>query len=73
MIVRKITQGFVVQEFNAETGRCLSQEFVAGDQVEWENRAGESISDGDFGIDLEGLYFPLEMRQSEEEARGDSA
>lgn len=34
MIVRKITTGFVVQEFDEETGRCLTQEFIAGDQVE---------------------------------------
>lgn len=72
MIVRKITTGFVVQEFDAETGRCVSQEFIAGDQVEFEDRQGNSISDGDFGIDLEGLYFPLEMKQPEEADRADS-
>jgi hypothetical protein len=31
MILRKITTGFVVQKFDSETGRCLSQEFVAGE------------------------------------------
>ena len=72
MIVRKITTGFVVQEFDAETGRCVSQEFVAGDQVEWEDRQGNAISDGDFGLDLEGLYHPLEMKAPEEKDRGDS-
>lgn len=70
MIVRKITTGFVVQEFDAETGRCVSQEFIAGDQVDWEDRQGNTISDGDFGIDLEGLYYPLEMKQPEEADRG---
>lgn len=72
MNVRKITPGFVVQQFDAETGRCLSQEFVAGDQVEWEDRQGNAISDGDFGIDLEGLYHPLEMKQPEEKDRENS-
>jgi len=72
MIVRKVTPGFVVQEFDAATGRCLSQEFVAGDQVDWEDRAGNAISDGDFGIDLEGLFFPQEMKQPEEKHDGDS-
>ncbi|MBY0523627.1 MAG: hypothetical protein K2R98_09510 [Gemmataceae bacterium] len=72
MIVRKITTGFVVQEFDSDTGRCLSQEFVAGDQVEWEDRQGNAVSDGDFGIDLAGLYFPLEMKQPEESDRGDA-
>jgi hypothetical protein len=63
MIVRKIIPGFVVQEFNATTGACLSQEFVAGEQVAWETRDGDPISDGDFGIDLEGLYFPVEIEK----------
>lgn len=71
MIVRKITVGFVVQEFDADTGRCVSQEFVAGD-ARWEDRQGNTISDGDFGIDVEGLYHPLEMKPPEEAHRGDS-
>jgi len=72
MIVRKITTGFVVQEFDADTGHCVSQEFIAGDQVEWEDRQGNAISDGDFGIDLEGLYHPMEMKKPEEKGREDS-
>lgn len=65
MILNKTTTGFVVQQFDSETGRCLSQEFVAGDQVEWEDQKGVRIEDGQFGIDLEGLYWPLEMKQPE--------
>jgi hypothetical protein len=65
MILNKITTGFVVQKFDSETGRCLSQEFVAGDQVEWEDQAGNAVEDGQYGIDLEGLYCPLEMKQPE--------
>jgi len=72
MIVRKITVGFVVQEFDAETGRCVSQEFVAGNDARWEDRQGKPLSDDDFGIDLEGLYHPLEMKPPEEASRGDS-
>jgi len=63
MIVRKITVGFVVQEFDAATGRCLSQQFVAGDQVQFEDRAGQPIEDGQYGIDLEALFWPLELKQ----------
>jgi hypothetical protein len=65
MILNKTTTGFVVQKFDSETGRCLSQEFVAGDQVEWEDQAGNTVEDGQYGIDFEGLYFPLEMKQPE--------
>lgn len=65
MILNKITTGFVVQKFDSDTGRCLSQEFVAGDQVEWEDQAGNAVEDGQCGIDLEGLYFPPDMKQPE--------
>jgi hypothetical protein len=65
MIVSKITTGFVVQKFDADTGRCISQEFVAGDQVEYEDQAGNPVEDGQYGIDLEGLYWPLDMKQPE--------
>jgi hypothetical protein len=65
MIVSKITTGFVVQKFDSDTGRCESQEFVASDQVEWEDQAGNPIEDGQYGIDLEGLYFPVELKQPE--------
>ena len=65
MILNKTTTGFVVQKFDSETGRCLSQEFVASDQVEWEDQEGNPIEDGQYGIDLEGLYWPLDMKQPE--------
>jgi hypothetical protein len=40
MILNKTTTGFVVQKFDSETGRCLAQEFVASDQVEWGDQQG---------------------------------
>lgn len=58
MIINKITTGFVVQKFDTDTGRCISQEFIAGDQVEWENQEGSSIEEDDIS-----LYFPLDMKQ----------
>lgn len=33
---RKISYGHVIQTFN-DDGKCIEQEFVAGDQVEWED------------------------------------
>ena len=42
-MLKKITTGFVIQDFDEKTGKCVSQEFVAGDQVDWENEDGESI------------------------------
>ncbi len=33
-IIKKITYGFVIQEYDDELEQFVSQEFVAGDQVE---------------------------------------
>jgi len=40
--MKKITVGFVVQDYN-ENGECTGQEFVAGDQVDWEDENGDII------------------------------
>ncbi len=37
----KTTIGFVTQFYDDE-GKCTSQEFVAGDQVDWEDEDGET-------------------------------
>lgn len=42
-MVKKITVGFVVQTYG-DHGKCVAQEFVAGDQVDWEDEAGESVA-----------------------------
>lgn len=55
--MKKITVGFVIQEFN-DDGKCLSSQFVAGDQVDWEDDDGNSIEP----IANES-YHPLEMVQ----------
>ena len=64
MIVKKITTGFVVQTFDTVTGRCLSQEFVAGDQVEFEDQGGNILDV--VGDDLDDLYEPFEMQKPED-------
>jgi hypothetical protein len=57
MEIRKITTGFVIQRWNKETGKFLGQEFVAGDQVEYEDEYGYSIED------QEPEYMPYHMVQ----------
>lgn len=37
---RKITVGYVIQTFSND-GKCIEQEFVAGDDVVWEDENGE--------------------------------
>ena len=40
-IINKITVGFVIQRFDKETGRCLSQDFICDDDVTYEHPDGE--------------------------------
>ena len=60
-IVQKITTGFVIQDFDADTGKCISSDFMAGDQVEWEDNSGDT----GFSIDEpdNAEYFPFNMVQ----------
>ena len=55
--MNKITVGFVVQEYD-ENGKCISSEFIAGDQTTWENDMGETIDEPD-----NAECFPLSMVQ----------
>ena len=60
---KKIIIGFVVQEFKQKKGKfvCLKQEFVAGDQIDYENDNGDTVE-----IDeSKEIYFPMEMVQPE--------
>lgn len=54
----KITIGFVIQRFDKETCKCISQEFVAGDDVSYEDEAGELIE-----APATEQYYPFDMIQ----------
>lgn len=41
MNFKKITTGFVIQTYRDK--KCIGQEFIAGDQVDWENEKGEGV------------------------------
>lgn len=58
MQLQKITIGYVVQVYDTELGRYVSQEFVAGDQVMVEDMEGNPV-DGDEIPD----YLPFDMLQ----------
>ena len=54
----KITVGFVVQDYKDE-GICTSQEFIAGEEVEYENKFGEPVN-----VNTEAeVYQPFDMVQ----------
>jgi hypothetical protein len=61
MIVNKVTTGFVVQKFDTDTRAFVSQEFVAGDQVDFEYQDGEAVESFD-------NYLPFDMVQPVEDA-----
>lgn len=68
MLVNKITTGFVIQTYNTQTNKCIRQEFVAGDQVEWEDEDGTPIiGPADEDVDIEILpYQSFDMAPLEE-------
>lgn len=63
MLYNKVTIGFVVQTFD-DWGNCLKQEFIAGDDVQYELEDGTEINSENmpFGGNE---YFPFEMVQPE--------
>ena len=54
----KITIGYVIQVFDTNTKTCIKQEFIAGDQVEWETVTGQP-----YDCDEEEHSFVFEMYQ----------
>ena len=61
MLYNKFTVGFVVQSFN-DAGEFVSQQFIAGDQVDYETEDGDAINVEDMpqgGNE----YIPFDMTQ----------
>lgn len=56
MIVKKTTNGFVIQQFDTESRQFISQEFIAADKVDFEDENGQSVDSFD-------EYLPFEMKQ----------
>lgn len=54
--MQKITVGYVVQEFCPKTRQYVGQEFIAGDEVSYENESGEFVDGWD-------EYLPFDMVQ----------
>lgn len=65
MLIRKITDGYVIQTFDTDTHKCIKQEFVA------RNDGSELIDANDVNLssyikeltDADNLYHPFEMKQ----------
>ena len=68
MRINKITTGFVVQEFDIDKGKYVSQEFVAGNPVEYEDKSGNPV-DSSLMQSEDGTepYLPFDMQQPQQE------
>lgn len=64
MIIKKIVTGFVIQSFDTETNQFVSQEFIAGDENEYEDENGKALYSKDFP-EIYSIYLPYKMYQPE--------
>jgi hypothetical protein len=62
MLINKVTTGFVVQVFDTEKRRFVSQDFVAG-ECAYEDRRGEPIDPSLLVVDGEEASLPFAMVQ----------
>lgn len=66
MIIKKITTGFVIQEFDTDTQLFTSQEFFAGDDIDYEDESGNPVNSKDMeSSDGSEPYLPFDMLQPE--------
>ncbi len=65
MQVKKITVGFVVQVFDTDSNRFVNQDFIAGDEVDYEDEQGEAVKESLLEVDGEEAYLPFDMVQPE--------
>lgn len=63
MILNKITHGFVIQSYDTKEQKWIGQDFVAGDDVEWEKEGGFLIPHGEVPEDVLNNYLPFHMEQ----------
>lgn len=62
---KKITEGCVVQTFD-DKGNCISQEFIAGEPVEFETEDGKIMCHDDVTDEDNAYlkaYYPFNMEQ----------
>ena len=64
MILHKITEGFVIQKYDTVKKSWIGQDFVAGDEVEWEDSTGTPYNALDDEVeDAADDYLSFEMLQ----------
>jgi hypothetical protein len=63
MLVNKVMAGFVVQVFDTEKRRFVSQQFVAGDQCDYEDQDGNPVDRKALEADGKEAYLSFDMVQ----------
>ncbi len=61
MIISKVTVGSVVQSYDTEKKEFVEQNFIAGDEVSWENEVGDMVDQPN-----DAPYLPFDMKQPKE-------
>jgi len=61
-MLKKVTVGFVIQTFDPKTKKFVSQEFICGDDVSYEDEDGNVVDEDEFkGEDGKEDYLPFDM------------
>ena len=64
MIINKITTGFVIQQWDTEKKQWVDQSFVAGDDCDYEDGNGNTVSEDLIDDDTDTVpYLPFDMVQ----------
>lgn len=66
MLINKITDGFVIQVFDTETGKFVSQTFTCADGCNYEDQAGNTVESSLLEVDGKEVYLPFDMKQPED-------
>lgn len=66
MKISKITVGFVIQTFDTDKGQFVSQDFIAGDEVTYEDLDG-NVLDAAAVMPTPEPYLPFDMVQPNED------
>lgn len=61
MIINKITNGFVIQQFDTKLNEFTSQEFMANDESQYEDIYGDIIDEDEY--EIKNKYLSYEMIQ----------
>ena len=63
MLINKITVGWVTQTFDTEQKKFIRQEFLAGDQIDYEDTQGSAVNSNLLIVEGKEVYLTFDMVQ----------